>query len=161
MLTTTDVGRILGEERAKRDGTPPEEAGSLRPKTISQYLVDSKPGNRYADHPFPEPAYRHGLRPFWTPDQEAAIREWARSRPGPGHGGGRPWDQRSAAEKVISATGRFMERSIRERYRALLEENGVDETKEPRKAAKLAKQAETEVRESMRTALETTKQQVA
>lgn len=78
MLSTTDVGRILGEER--RDG----RTGPLGQKTVSQYLVESAPGGRFEKNPFPAPHGHLGNRPFWLPEQEAAIRDWARSRPGQG-----------------------------------------------------------------------------
>jgi hypothetical protein len=78
VLTAKDVGRILGEER--RDG----RTGALASKSVSQYLVESKKGGRFATHPFPQPAGRVGQWPYWLPDQEAEIREWARNRPGPG-----------------------------------------------------------------------------
>lgn len=77
MLSTVDVGRILGEER--RDG----KTGALPAATVRQYLADSK-GGRFRDHPFPEPGGRVGRSPVWLPDQIPAIREWARTRPGAG-----------------------------------------------------------------------------
>lgn len=62
----------------------------VRPKTISQYLVESKPPGRYQDHPFPAPDGYIGRGPYWLRRREQDIRKWAESRPGQGAGGGRP-----------------------------------------------------------------------
>lgn len=81
MLTTIEVGQILGEER--QDG----KTGPLPPATVRQYLAESQKTSkkgRFVKHPFPEPAGRAGRSPIWDPDQEDAIREWARTRPGAG-----------------------------------------------------------------------------
>ncbi len=81
MLTTVEVGEILGEER--QDG----KTGPLPPATVRQYLAESKPTSkrgRFKKHPFPEPAGRAGRSPIWDPSQEQAIREWARTRLGAG-----------------------------------------------------------------------------
>lgn len=46
---------------------------------------------RYADtHPFPAPDGTIGRSPYWLPDREQEIRDWDKSRPGQGSGGGRP-----------------------------------------------------------------------
>jgi hypothetical protein len=74
VLDTAAVARLLG----------------VQPKTVSQYLVESKGEGRYADRPFPPPHGRVGGRPYWLPDQADAIRAWAAGRPGQGVGGGRP-----------------------------------------------------------------------
>lgn len=62
----------------------------VRPKTISQYLVESKPPGRYQDHPFPTPDGYIGRGPYWLRRREQDIRKWAAERPGQGAGGGRP-----------------------------------------------------------------------
>lgn len=62
----------------------------IKPKSVSQYLTDSKPGGRYANHPFPAPDGYVGRGPWWRREREAEIREWERARPGQGAGGGRP-----------------------------------------------------------------------
>jgi hypothetical protein len=62
----------------------------VRPKTISQYLVESGPEGRYADHPFPAPDGRIGRGPYWLRKREKEIRKWAETRAGQGAGGGRP-----------------------------------------------------------------------
>lgn len=74
VLTSEDVARILG----------------VKPRTVRQYLSDSRPGGRYASHPFPSPAGRIGRWPYWLPEQAAEIREWDAGRAGQGVGGGRP-----------------------------------------------------------------------
>jgi hypothetical protein len=62
----------------------------VQPKTISQYLVESKAGGRYATHPFPAPDGYIGRGPWWRRERESEIRGWAAARPGQGAGGGRP-----------------------------------------------------------------------
>ncbi len=62
----------------------------VQPKTISQYLTESRPGGRYASHPFPKPDGYIGKGPWWRLGREREIRKWAADRPGPGVGGGRP-----------------------------------------------------------------------
>ena len=85
VLTTTEVGRILGEYRPlPKDAADAPNTQPLSGKTVSQYLVESKPGGRYAEHPFPAPAGRVGQWPYWLPEQEPAIREWAAKRAGAG-----------------------------------------------------------------------------
>lgn len=74
VLDTTAVGELLG----------------VKPKTISQYLLESKQGGRYADHPFPAPHGRVGNSPYWLPEQADEIRQWDATRVGQGKGGGRP-----------------------------------------------------------------------
>lgn len=89
MLTAKDVGVILGEYRpvpkpSKKNPNPVRNTSPLTPKSVSQYLVESKPGGRYAHHPFPQPAGRIGQWPYWLPSQEKEIREWADGRLGAG-----------------------------------------------------------------------------
>lgn len=74
VLTRDTVAKILG----------------VLPKSISQYLVESKEGGKYAGHPFPAPDGRIGRSPYWVVAREREIREWADSRVGRGVGGGRP-----------------------------------------------------------------------
>jgi hypothetical protein len=62
----------------------------LKPKSISQYLTESRPGGRYERHPFPAPDGTIGRAPWWHPKREDEIRAWAAARPGQGAGGGRP-----------------------------------------------------------------------
>lgn len=81
MLTTVEVGVILGEER--QDG----KTGPLSAASVRQYLAESKSTSkrgRFKDHPFPKPARHAGRSPIWSLDQEEAIREWARTRLGSG-----------------------------------------------------------------------------
>lgn len=62
----------------------------VRPKTISQYLSESKGDGRYVDRPFPAPDGYIGRGPWWYRRREREIQRWAASRPGRGVGGGRP-----------------------------------------------------------------------
>lgn len=62
----------------------------VKPKSVSQYLVESKPPGRYAKHPFPMPDGYIGRGPWWRVERTAEIKEWAANRPGRGAGGGRP-----------------------------------------------------------------------
>lgn len=62
----------------------------VQPKTISQYLSESKGDGRYADNPFPEPNGHIGRGPYWRLERKEEILKWAESRPGQGAGGGRP-----------------------------------------------------------------------
>jgi hypothetical protein len=62
----------------------------VKPKTISQYLVESSGEGRYASHPFPTPDGTIGRGPYWHRERETEIRAWADARPGRGAGGGRP-----------------------------------------------------------------------
>ena len=87
VLTAKDVGRILGEYRPPPGPRAKSQEPNTKPltaKTVSQYLVESKEGGRYAAHPFPRPAGRVGQWPYWLPAQESAIREWAQARLGAG-----------------------------------------------------------------------------
>lgn len=56
----------------------------VAPKTISQFLVESKPGGRYSEHPFPTPDGRIGRGPYWLAARRQDIVEWDESRPGRG-----------------------------------------------------------------------------
>lgn len=68
----------------------------VKPKTISQYLSESKGAGqtrtgiagRYADHPFPVPDGYFGKSPWWAFGREGEIRDWDARRPGRGAGGG-------------------------------------------------------------------------
>jgi len=62
----------------------------VQPKTISQYLVESRPPGRYANHPFPAPSGHIGRSPYWDRDREDEIKQWDAGRVGQGVGGGRP-----------------------------------------------------------------------
>ena len=62
----------------------------VQPKTISQYLVESRGEGRYAERPFPAPDGYIGRGPWWRLERETEIRRWAAERPGQGVGGGRP-----------------------------------------------------------------------
>ncbi|MEU2169596.1 hypothetical protein ACH47V_26450 [Micromonospora chersina] len=62
----------------------------VEPKTISQYLTESRPGGRYAQHPFPAPGGRLGRAPWWHPGRADEIRDWDAEWPGQGVGGGCP-----------------------------------------------------------------------
>lgn len=80
LLTIRHVAEILG----------------VKPKTISQYLVESrgadptagKKAGRYADHPFPKPTDYIGKSPWWALGREDEIRDWNDRRAGQGRGGG-------------------------------------------------------------------------
>jgi hypothetical protein len=74
VLTRDAVAKILG----------------VLPKSVSQYLVESKEGGKYASRPFPAPDGRIGRSPWWQPSRETEIRAWADGRVGRGVGGGRP-----------------------------------------------------------------------
>ncbi len=62
----------------------------VQPKTISQYLTESKGEGRYAGQPFPAPDGYIGKGPWWRREREGEIKAWATARPGQGAGGGRP-----------------------------------------------------------------------
>jgi hypothetical protein len=62
----------------------------VEPKTISQYLTESRSGGRYERHPFPAPDGRLGRAPWWYTGRADEIRDWDARRPGQGAGGGRP-----------------------------------------------------------------------
>lgn len=80
------------------DRTAVAEILGVQPKSVSQYLVESRPADpevgrragRYATHPFPAPDGYIGKGPYWRLERAAEIRTWAASRPGQGVGGGRP-----------------------------------------------------------------------
>jgi hypothetical protein len=78
VLSTVEVGKILGQER--QDG----KTGPLPAATVRQYLADSRSGRRFKGHGFPEPKGKVGRSPVWLPSQEQEIREWARTRLGSG-----------------------------------------------------------------------------
>ncbi|MFB6392708.1 hypothetical protein [Polymorphospora lycopeni] len=90
-----DVYKVRGR-MVTADGLPVldrkavAELLGLEPKSISQYLFESRPGGRYEHHPFPAPDDRIGRAPWWRPERADEIREWAANRPGQGAGGGRP-----------------------------------------------------------------------
>lgn len=58
--------------------------------TVIKYMSESRPGCRYADHPFPVPTGYVGQNPYWGQDRVPELQEWASSRKGRGVGGGRP-----------------------------------------------------------------------
>lgn len=62
----------------------------VKAATIRHYRTDSRPGGRYAEHPFPEPSGHLGQTPYWDPGRDGEILAWAAKRPGQGMGGGRP-----------------------------------------------------------------------
>ncbi len=79
LLDTKAVAAILG----------------VQPKTVSQYLVESKTTGRpksgrgrYVDNPFPEPDGHIGKSPWWALAREQEIRDWDSRRAGQGRGGG-------------------------------------------------------------------------
>jgi hypothetical protein len=69
----------------------------VSPKTISDYLEDSKPGQKYADDPVPQPEgyvsadapegwvppdqRGPGMRPFWNPDSRKDWLAWRERHP--------------------------------------------------------------------------------
>lgn len=62
----------------------------VKPKTISQYLVESKGEGRYVGHPFPAPDGYIGRGPYWRLERAKDIEAWNAARAGQGIGGGRP-----------------------------------------------------------------------
>lgn len=60
----------------------------LTEKTLRAYVHESKPGQRYAAHPFPERDGKIGKSPIWLAGRLDEILEWSATRPGRGHGGG-------------------------------------------------------------------------
>lgn len=72
------------------DRTAVAELIGVKPKTISQYLTESREGGRYAAHPFPAPDGYIGKGPWWRVERADGIKQWAAERPGQGKGGGRP-----------------------------------------------------------------------
>lgn len=78
------------EEVPVLDRTAVAELLGVQPKTISQYLAESKGNGRYAAHPFPPPDGYIGRGPYWLRKREADIKTWNEGRPGQGVGGGRP-----------------------------------------------------------------------
>jgi hypothetical protein len=81
VLDIRAVAKILGEAQDKEP---------LRPKTVSQYLVESKAGGRYERHPFPAPDGYIGKSPWWALGREQEFVTWHQGRSGQGIGGGRP-----------------------------------------------------------------------
>lgn len=77
---------------------------TIKPKTVSQYLTESRPGGRYEQHTFPTPNGRIGRAPWWALDRADEIREWNANRPGQGVGGGRPANV--SAEHPTNSVGR-------------------------------------------------------
>lgn len=73
-LTLADVADLLG----------------MKTQTISFYRAHSKPGRRYANHPFPAPSRLVGRSPIWMRDRTEELKAWDAARPGRGTGGGRP-----------------------------------------------------------------------
>jgi hypothetical protein len=73
VLNTEAVARLIG----------------VKPATVISYRAESKPGGRYASHPFPKPDGTFGGRPFWAPERAEEIIEWKRTRRGPGWPKGR------------------------------------------------------------------------
>jgi hypothetical protein len=142
VLTTVDVGVILGEERARRKGIPLDQAKPLASKSVSQYLVDSKKGGKLADHPFPPPAGRIGNRPYWLPEQGPEIRKWARERPGEGVGGGRPY---LAKRDPMTDAEAFLRKQVRTRVKEMAEKQGIDLEAQPNEAAQLEAAARKEI----------------
>lgn len=59
-----------------------------QPQTIRKYRIESKPGHRYADSPFPQPDRTIGNMPVWNVTRLSEIKEWLKARPGMGAGGG-------------------------------------------------------------------------
>lgn len=74
ILTLADLAQLLG----------------IKIETVSFYRAHSKPGRRYADHPFPAPDRLVGRSPIWALNRAEEIKAWDASRPGRGAGGGRP-----------------------------------------------------------------------
>lgn len=72
MLSRDAVAKLLG----------------LRPKSISQYLTESREGGRYEKHPFPKPDGTIGRGPWWDARRKDELLAWAAARPGQGAGGG-------------------------------------------------------------------------
>lgn len=60
----------------------------LSVKTLRQYAHESKPGGRYANHPFPQRDGKIGKSPIWLLSRLDEILEWHATRPGRGVGGG-------------------------------------------------------------------------
>lgn len=60
----------------------------VAPETVTKYLIESRPGGRYADHPFPPSDGRIGRAPYWLPERGQEIADWDKQRLGQGSGGG-------------------------------------------------------------------------
>lgn len=56
----------------------------VHPRTVSAYLWHSRPGGRYAHHPFPSPNGYAGRSPWWAAARRTEFDEWNRARPGRG-----------------------------------------------------------------------------
>lgn len=82
-LTATRMGTSV-TDLPILDRSAVAELLGVAPKTISQFLVESKPGGRYAEHPFPAPDGRIGRGPYWLATRRKVIVEWDESRPGRG-----------------------------------------------------------------------------
>jgi len=82
-LTATPIGTRV-DELPILDRSAVAELLGVAPKTISQFLVESKDGGRYAEHPFPEPDGRIGRGPYWLAAKRQTIIEWDAARPGRG-----------------------------------------------------------------------------
>jgi hypothetical protein len=69
------------------------ELGGVKPSTVKQYQVDSKPGGRFEKTPFPEPDGRVNRGPWWRVEREQEIRDWFAKIQDRSGVGGRPRKQ--------------------------------------------------------------------
>ena len=73
ILDRTEVGKLIG--------------AGVTAETVKIYQKESKPGGRYANHPFPAPDGYFGRTPFWFASSAEKIRAWDAGRARPGVGG--------------------------------------------------------------------------
>jgi hypothetical protein len=74
----------------------------IKPKSVSQYLVESKEGGKYEKNPFPAPDDYFGRSPWWAEDRADEILKWAAKRPGQGAGGGPKPAEHAAIENAVA-----------------------------------------------------------
>lgn len=87
----------MGEALPFLDRTAVAKIGGVKPGTIKQYEVDSKPGGRFANDPFPARDGTVNRGPWWSLSREEEIRAWFLRHPRRTKGdgiGGRPRKQR-------------------------------------------------------------------
>jgi len=66
-MDTEDVGRLIG--------------AGIAPASVTKYLRESRPGGRYAKHPFPDPDGTVQGCYFWLKSRAGEITEWDAGRP--------------------------------------------------------------------------------
>ncbi|WP_173056973.1 hypothetical protein [Phytohabitans houttuyneae] len=66
------------------------EIGEVEKRTVSRYLTRSRPGQPYADDPFPAPDGLNGKSPWWSKRRRKVIEGWFERHRDRAGVGGRP-----------------------------------------------------------------------